>query len=357
MHSRPQINLRYDFTKIVDIVAQDLSLILDKYDINYKETSRSFIGSCPIHEGDNKTAFNIFKTGRGAKCNWVCYTHQCHQGQKDILGLIVALEKVKNNQVITRKKAVDILFELYKIDPKDIIKDNSIVVVKELPNISSPERPPNNTSITRELVCESLDIPSKYFLRRGFSNDVLCKFDIGDCNKQGKAMYKRAVVPFYDEDGNYVGCSGRSYYNKCVSCGGYHPHGEHKEYPKWKNSRFEKIWYLYGLNLCKQSLIDTGSVILVESPGNLWRLHEAGFFNSVALFGNAISDFQIELLCKYGVSKIYLMLDNDDAGKNGTKLFVEKCAKVFKIYIPHFEENDIGNMSIERVQQVLKNYD
>jgi phage/plasmid primase-like uncharacterized protein len=41
-------------------------------------------GPCPIHGGDNKSAFAVdLDTGR-----WRCFSHECHVGHSDIIGLV-----------------------------------------------------------------------------------------------------------------------------------------------------------------------------------------------------------------------------------------------------------------------------
>jgi hypothetical protein len=73
----------------------------------------------------------------------------------------------------------------------------------------------NDTRIERRYVTSSLVIPSEYYISRGYSAEILSKYDIGLCNKDGKEMSDRVVAPIYSDDHRYVvGCTGRSIYNK-----------------------------------------------------------------------------------------------------------------------------------------------
>ena len=56
----------------------------------------------------------------------------------------------------------------------------------------------------------SLEIPSKYYIDRGFLSETLVAFDVGECYNPNRQMYNRAVAPIYDEDCSYIGCVGRS---------------------------------------------------------------------------------------------------------------------------------------------------
>ena len=51
-----------------------------------------------------------------------------------------------------------------------------------------------------------------------------------------------------------------------------------------------------AVEFAKEFIKESGIVILVESPGNVWRLEEAGVHNSVAIFGSSLADRQKMIL-------------------------------------------------------------
>ena len=98
----------------------------------------------------------------------------------------------------------------------------------------------------------------------------------------------------------------------------------------------------------------TGVIVLVESPGNVWRLEEAGIHNSVAIFGAHLSTNQLNIINGSGAFSIVCLLDNDEAGKKGAKKIHDQCSKMYRLYFPKFETNDIGDMNIDVVTNDIK---
>ena len=95
---------------------------------------------------------------------------------------------------------------------------------------------------------DKLDIPSRYYIERGYKPETLEKFDIGMCVGRGKPMSGRVVVPIYDENNNYVACIGRAVYQNMQ--------------PKWLHSKgFKKSSYLYGYNVAKNDIMKKGTIV------------------------------------------------------------------------------------------------
>ena len=98
----------------------------------------------------------------------------------------------------------------------------------------------------------------------------------------------------------------------------------------------------------------TSSAIIVESPGNVWRLEEAGIHNSVGIFGSSLSDRQKIILDGSGAMNIIILADNDDAGKKAAQQIKKKCEKTYNIYIAQITKTDIGEMSVEEIKSEIK---
>ena len=59
---------------------------------------------------------------------------------------------------------------------------------------------------------------------------------------------------------------------------------------KWRHNKdFKTQEHLYNMWFAKEFIQSTRTAIIVESPGNVWRLEEAGIHNSVAIFGTNLS--------------------------------------------------------------------
>ena len=175
-------------------------------------------------------------------------------------------------------------------------------------------------------------------------------------------MFERAVVPIYDHEFKYmVGCTGRSIYEKCPSCKSYHnPHSKCPsendlwKYPKWKHSHgFKSQEHLYNYWIAKHRIQQTGCVIVVESPGNVWRLSEAGITNAVAIFGSSLSDRQKMILDTSGAMTIITIMDNDDAGRKAAAQIKSKCEKTYNIKEVSIKHEDVASMNVEQIKSEI----
>jgi DNA primase len=173
------------------------------------------------------------------------------------------------------------------------------------------------------------------------------------------------VVPIYDNDYKFmVGCTGRSIYEKCNTCKSHHDPAENcpdKEkawlYPKWKhNADFKSQNHLYNFWFAKEYILKSGIAIIVESPGNVWRLEENGIHNSVAIFGSSMSDRQKILLDSSGAMSLIVLTDNDEAGRKAAEQIKSKCQNTYRVFIPNISKADVGEMNSEEIQNEIKNY-
>lgn len=348
---------------------------LDLSDIKYN--GKMFVGGCPIHNGDNKSAFNLYPNGDFYRGNWRCRTHNCDKVFKgSIIGFIRGvLSNKKYNWVkdgdstISFQETMNFVETFLgndigniKVSKSDIDKKTFSSVVK---NITETSVEIANTKISRHSIRQSLSIPSKYFIDRGFCSDILNKYDVGLCDKPEKEMYNRAVAPIYDHSYKYmVGCTGRSIFDKCSVCGAFHnpnnqcPADEDKwKYSKWKhNYQFKSQNHLYNFWFAKEHILASSTAILVESPGNVWRLEEAGIHNSLAMFGSNLSDRQKIILDGSGAMSLVVITDNDDAGDKAAKLIYDKCKNTYKIIRIQITKSDVAEMSLDDIQKEIKPY-
>ena len=94
----------------------------------------------------------------------------------------------------------------------------------------------------------------------------------------------------------------------------------------------------------------------MESPGNVWRLEEAGIHNSVALFGTSLNPPQKQLIDESGALTIILIMDNDEngAGQEAAVKIKEQCENTYRIYVVDINKNDVGEMSTNEVTEDIK---
>jgi len=362
---------------ICDELCDNIESLLDGFGIDYRTNSKMISMSCPIHGGDNMSALNIYPDGETYRGNWKCRTHNCeHEFKSSILGFVrgvISNQKYgweePGDDTCSFQEALDYALAFldkdlksFKISNTDKDKQNFSNVVTYINKETSKE---NISKISRTQVIKSISIPAQYYLNRSYSKEILEKYDVGLCTNPDKPMYNRVVVPIYDNDYKYmVGCSGRSIFEKCTSCGFYHdpnhvcPQDEKKwTLPKWKHSSdFKSQNYLYNFWFAKDYIYKTGIAIIVESPGNVWRLEENGIHNSVGMFGSSLSDRQKILLDSSGAMSLVILTDNDDAGKKAAQQITDKCKNTYRIFIPQISKNDIGEMNSDEINQEIKKY-
>ena len=89
------------------------------------------------------------------------------------------------------------------------------------------------------------------------------------------------------------------------------------EQPKYLNSPetplFRKTWSLYGLNLARKVISDKSCAVVVEGYMDVITAHQAGFSNTVATLGTALTIEHISVLSRY-TNKVVLAYDADSAG-------------------------------------------
>ena len=335
-----------------DLAAGNLDYIFKHFQINLNKYADNYQGCCPIHDGaNNPNGFCLYFNRERIK--WRCFTHQCHSIHKDTtLGLIRGLLSQQSGRTESFGKVIE--FCKTELNGKVFIREK---YSKEPPTII----PSYKLHVPREIVRSRLKLPSNYFLKRNFSREILDLHDVGESISYNKKTCWRAIVPIYDETNSFcIGCTARSVFNKCVACDCYHditwkcPKDYIKRfYCKWKNvschteSSLYNYWFLGP---------EEPSVIVVESPGNVWRIKEAGFNNVIGLYGcRKLNSYQINLLKQKNVRHLYFGLDNDNAGQIAFQENGKHLWKLFNIHKLNFppEYNDFGEMSHKLVRDTL----
>ncbi|MCH7812449.1 MAG: DNA primase [Planctomycetes bacterium] len=85
-----------------------------------------------------------------------------------------------------------------------------------------------------------------------------------------------------------------------------------------QNDLFDKSKALYGLDLARRRIADTGQAIIVEGYTDCIACHQAGFDNAVATLGTALTDAHVDQLRRYG-DRIVLVFDSDSAGMSAAE--------------------------------------
>ncbi len=336
-----------------DAAFNRLENLLDYFDIEYVTFHNRLAFPCPIHGGDSaEKGCCIFTDGNSQKGNWTCWTAHCEEDYvSNLFGFVRGCLSTKRGKPVDMNETASFLCNFLNADISEL-KPITTKVSKVLDIFSRKiERQP--ASITRGEIRNKLHIPAPYYLGRGYSQLILEAFDVGECLIENQPMSGRVVVPLYDEMHNYVGCVGRAI-------------KEHLK-PKWLHSKGFNKNILYGLNLAQEKILETGTVVLVEGQGDVWRAFEAGLDMTVGIFGTSLSEDQLILLERSGALNLVILTDYDDAGIKAAEGIVKKCGRRFNFIrpdlTPWFEERnipesqrDLGTMTKEDIKTEIYPY-
>lgn len=375
--NRSRSNDQAKLKVVCDAVCDNIESLLELFNIEYKTNPKMISMACPIHGGDNISAVNIYPDGEVYRGNWTCRTHGCEKVFKgSVLGFIrgvLSRQKYhweKNgDDTCSFNEALDFALSFTEQDLKDIKisrtakekKDFTNVMHYINPNTSSEKT--QSAGISRDAVRKSLKIPAQYYIDRGYSKEILDKYDVGLCENPKKEMFNRVVVPIYNnEHTKMIGCTGRSIFEKCHNCSSFHDSTDQCPsddrlwlHPKWRHNKdFKSQNHLYNLWFAKDYILKTGTAIIVESPGNVWRLEENNIHNSVAIFGSSMSDRQKFFLDSSGAMNLVILTDNDEAGRLAAEKIKQKCQQGYRIYIPTISKPDVGEMTPEEIDSQIK---
>ena len=341
-------------------ILENIQVFLDIFEIEYKHIQNYISFACPIHGGDNQNAFCMYLDGNTVKGNWCCYTHHCEKVFKPtafgfVRGLLSNRENGWTGNINDKKydfvKTYNYCRSVLNIDDSDLPKVNVIEKQKFCSDV--------NIYASKKIISKGWDlhaflpkinIPSPYFLSRGYSKETLEYFHVGDLKKNEGIFKDRAVVPILSSDGiNAVGFTGRSIHDKCEKCNQFHSSScESKNknyvYSKWVNNKgFAKERHLYNWHNALKFLGPNKTLIICEGPGDVWSLHEKGIQNAIAIFGTSLTDSQQILLETSDINNIILLLDNDEAGMKAKEKIKKSLGRFYNILIPSYEGNDPGS--------------
>lgn len=337
------------------VVLENFGLILDALKIKYNENGDRFYFPCPLHDSDNFDSMSVYKnTGIG-----ICFVRHClafvgkGYGVLRVISALLDLPKYKGYpDAITFCKNVleGIEYNPYEIEKKLERKTEEVIY----------------KGVSRSLIVPHVNPNIEFYLRRGYTKEIIEKYDIFICKKKSNLLYGRVTIPIYNDDHTEaVGFMGRSLNPQCSICKRYHtmssgcPNTSYEKIKsqKWLNSKgMSRNKLLFNYWYAKEYIEESGDVILVESPGNVMKIVQAGFNNVVGMFGTILSKNQSKKLDELGVKRIFLGLDKDDAGLVAADNISNQLSKYECIpLIPPV--NDYGDMVEDEIISFFSKYD
>ena len=342
-HSQ-QNNDRRKINAISNGLVERISDLLSHFGIEYEVFENRVTFACPVHGGDNPTAVSIFTDGDSIIGNWQCFTHHCETEYKqDILGFLQGVLSATTEEDVTFGQTIKFACEFLESSFDNLEGyENNIVTFTELANKVFEKKIEHREGISREEIRDRIQIPSTYYINRGFLPATLEKFDVGLCETPNKPMSNRVVVPVYDNDHQHmIGCVGRAT-SSSVN-------------PKWLNSKgFNSGASLYNYWHAKDHILESNTAILVEGQGDVWRLDEAGIYNVVGMFGCSLGEQQRLILERSGALKLVVITDADEAGELAREKIAAQCERMYNIQFVDLPQKDVGDMSVEEINSHIK---
>lgn len=309
--------------------------VLRHYDLldQFKRSGDSLSGACPIHGGSNPTQFRVSIS----KNVWNCFSECKHGG--NTLDFIARMDNVSIHAAALKA------MEWFGLDPASMAGESeeaelsapparkqreSVSASRESSPKPAPAAEPEKVTPNKPLKfrLEKLEREHPYLTERGLTLETLVDFGVGYCAKG--MMEGRIAIPIHNPQGEVVAYAGRF------------PGEPGEDTPKYKLPQgFRKSLELYNLDRAIREPKDA-PLVIVEGFFSCMKFHQMGFPKVVALMGSTLSHAQEELLRAHTSPKarIVVLLDEDEAGRNGRDDLAVRLAKFAYVKVHVFEQEN-----------------
>lgn len=336
-------SLRYPLEEIrercdlVEIVSAHVAL---------RKTGRTFVGLCPFHN-EKTPSFHV----NPERQIWKCFG--CGEGG-DVFKFV---QKVDN---LTFPQAVEQLARKVGVT---IEKSE-----KAARAYSDRERILRANNAACAYFRQCLDASSKareYLLKRGLSADAVERYklgyapegwdgllnylqerriDVADAVKAGLLVARESSMGFYDRFRDRLIFPIVDVSDRIIAFGG---RALGDEQPKYLNSPesalFVKNRTLYGLNIARRAIPREDRVIVVEGYMDVIAAQSAGFENTVATMGTALTQEHVTVIARF-TKNVVLAFDSDSAGMQAAlrsaPMFEQSGFRVRIVSMPRGEDPD-----------------
>ncbi len=297
---------------VVDVVSQYVKLA---------RAGASYKGRCPFHS--EKTPSFIVSPDRGT---YHCFG--CGVGG-DILTFVQEIEGIDFKgalKILAERAGVPLIYERGSAEEKDDT-ERLFAAMEEATlwySTQLTKKHPAYTYLTarglQEHTVEHFRIGwapdewralSAHLKGKGFTDKEL--LDAGLTKEGDKGNYdrfrSRVMFPLFDTAGRVIAFSGRIF----VAPPGKPPEDIAKYMNSPETALFKKSRVLYGFDRAKQAMRKLNFATLVEGQMDLVMVHQAGWQNTVAVSGTALTPEHVALVRRM-TDNLLLALDADDAG-------------------------------------------
>lgn len=306
---------------VVDEIKQRLDIVdvIGTY-VPLKKAGANYKGLCPFHS-EKTPSFIVFPESQ----RWHCFG-ACSTGG-DIFSFIMRRENMDFAEAL-RLLADRAGVELEPVsasarqqrDALDRLREINAMAAEYYQHVllATPEGAPGRDYFARRMVNEQSISAfqlgyapddwhrlENHLLNRGVSRQEAIEAGLLSTSESGNVYDRfrgRVLFPIRDAQGRIIGFGGRVL--------------DDSE-PKYLNTPqtplFDKGSVLYGIDLARPSIRETGTAIVVEGYMDVIIPHQCGVTNVVACMGTALSEAHIDVL-KRITRTLILALDPDEAG-------------------------------------------
>lgn len=285
-------------------------------DSHLKAKNGQLTGPCPLHGGDNPTAFRVHLE----RNLWRCFTH-CGGGD--------TVELIRRIHGCSYAEAARHLCRLAQGLPTDIVR--------------TPQRTSDCSSFkpfTRPIVLD----PESYFLQTIKKiTPITARFFEAGTTKSSSFLRNSIAVRLHDIQGRPLGYCARLLRTSQIACFG-----------KWRFPKhFPKAHILYNAHRAERFRHE--GTIVVECPWAAMRLSQAGIPNVVSLLGTQLFDDQLIWLSRS--PGILLLLDGDPPGRDASARIAQSLRPHTTVYthlLPDSKEPE--DLSDDSLASIVRKY-
>jgi len=296
-----------DKVKIEDIISQYIKI---ERDSNYSDMR----AQCPFHEGDQNPSFSV----NGVKQLFYCFG--CKKGG-DVFKFVEYIDKINFQESIKRvAKLAGIEVELGDLDLLNQITEyyhEQINLPRGIKFLDDREIP-DEMAIEFKLGYANENLYALYNAFPDFKQQLIDLNFIdskyaGTVNEINPSRFSnRIMIPITSNIGT-IGFSGRTLIDS------------EDKYKNIKNNRFfNRREMVFGLPQARKSIIEMGNCYLVEGFLGKIRMHQRHYFNTVSIFGSALTIEQARLIRRY-TNKVTFLFDGDEGGFTACMFSAKSC--------------------------------
>jgi DNA primase len=287
--------------------AVDVRKLLSYYGAQRVRGSGNIRSTCPLHGGDNPTAFVFHEEQK----LWYCHT-QCQEGG-DVFDFVMRAEECSFIEAVKKLAEmfnVSVNWETEEID-ENYFRDEARAFIEKMrkKNKKPVELPPFKFKAKMAKIKEY----------RGFSPEAIEHWKLRAC--LSGELADRVVMPIEDINKRLIGVTGRKLKAEMTAKWMHRPRNLHTG------------WVLTGLGRNLEEVRAKNEVIVVEGIFDCVRAWDCGLKNVCTPIGTFFTDEHEQELYKAGITQFVSGLDNDPAGRNGTRKIIERLKYKFDVTI------------------------